>query len=103
MDVAARLVEGVAFMLACILAPHDEEVRRNWKWWLGRLCALERLLDEFKHEFSPKASFLLENCEQVPVAPEKAERQLEGVRQFAESAKHSLHLRCVCTCWQALG
>ena len=54
MDIAARLIEGIAFVLSCIFVAGDEDGKRNWKWWLGRLCTLDRLMDEFRHEFAPK-------------------------------------------------
>lgn len=54
-DVAARLLQGVAFVMACIYNYSDESaMKSSWRWWLGRLCTIQRLLEEFHHEFSPK-------------------------------------------------
>jgi hypothetical protein len=53
-DIAARLADGVAFVLSCIFSYADDLAMRAWRWWLGRLYALQRLMDEFQHEFNPK-------------------------------------------------
>ena len=55
-DIAARLLDGVAFILSCVFNFGDELAMRAWRWWLGRLYALQRLMDEFQHEFNPKVT-----------------------------------------------
>lgn len=40
---------GLGFMLTCILTTAHEYA--TWPWWLGRLCFLQRLLEEYVDSF----------------------------------------------------
>ncbi|XP_023933616.1 mitogen-activated protein kinase kinase kinase 1-like [Lingula anatina] len=48
-------IGGVSFILTCMLEEYTlEEVQ--WQWLLGRLCALDRLMEEFPLEFTVEAA-----------------------------------------------
>ena len=44
-------IEGVDYVLNCILGPQTEA--NNWQALLGRLCLIDRLLLEFPGDFYP--------------------------------------------------
>ena len=51
---------GLSFVLCCILKVAPEY--STWPWWLGRLCFLRKLLDEYVGEFQ-----LREDCPSVQI------------------------------------
>ena len=86
-DIATRLSDGVNFLIRSICNETDDSTTQTtWRWWHGRLCMIERLMEDFRNQFSPKASHILESCDQKPVTPEVAAQQLAAVRSYATTA-----------------
>ena len=94
-ELAVRLGEGVPYVLKCVTHEMKSGAAKaqEWRWWLGRLNILSRLLSEFKHEFTPKATHLVSTCRQTPISPELALKQLTTVKEFAEEASNARHKR----------
>ena len=90
-DIATRLNDGVGFVIQSICSEADQTNPKTWRWWHGRLCMVERLMEDFRNQFSPKASHILESCDHKPVTPEVATQQLGAVRSFATTAGHVRH------------
>ena len=43
-------IGGVAYLLDCIMQPCDTD-SVQWQWYMGRLCMLQRLVDEHRTLF----------------------------------------------------
>ena len=56
-------VSDIRFVLESTLSGHSDTTHTSWRWWLGRMNFLDRLIARFTLEF------LLEHCILVPSSP----------------------------------